>query len=448
MRSIAIINQKGGCGKTTTAINLAAAFARRGHRTLLVDMDPQSHCAAGLAVPEERIEAGIGEALIAEHHDFELRRLLWEVVRGLYLLPSTTRLAALEAPGGGLHELPDRDRRLESLLTRLAPQFDMCLIDCPPTIGLLTFNALRAAREALIPVETGFFSLRGAQKQWKTIQRLIDRLGQPVVCHLLPTLHDERSSNARNVLAALKREFGSQLLTTIIREDDTLREAASYGQPVGEYAPGSGADRDFEALADWLEDRADMAPTIEVFASVGASLIGRIDSGPFSLNERSGEPEVEQTGLSSSRAAELARRVRQMTVTEPLELQGTSVEGQHTFGVTATEHGVRFAQPGDTSQTIHVAGDFNNWSARATPLRYNFEAGVYEAEVVLPPGRYEYLLIIDGAWVVDPFNEVDAPFGHGRCSTFTVHPPRKIEYIEQPPQLLRDEWSIAERDSS
>ena len=133
MRTIAIVNQKGGCGKTTTAINLAALYAKRGLRTLLVDVDPQSHCAAGLGVPESRIEYSIGDALLADHHGkFDTSALIWEVARNLHLAPSTVMLSALEAPGGGLHQLPDKDRRLENLLACMANQFDRCLIDCPP----------------------------------------------------------------------------------------------------------------------------------------------------------------------------------------------------------------------------------------------------------------------------------------------------------------------------
>ena len=146
MRTIAIVNQKGGCGKTTTAINLAALCAQRGLRTLLVDMDPQSHCAAGLGVPESRIEYSIGDALLADlSAAFDPGPLVWEVARNLHLAPSTVMLSALEAPGGGLHQLPDKDRRLENLLAAIKDKYDRCLIDCPPTIGLLTYIALRAA---------------------------------------------------------------------------------------------------------------------------------------------------------------------------------------------------------------------------------------------------------------------------------------------------------------
>lgn len=307
MRTIAIVNQKGGCGKTTTAINLAALYAKRGLRTLLVDMDPQSHCAAGLGVPESRIEYSIGDALLADHHGrFDSSALIWEVARNLHLAPSTVMLSALEAPGGGLHQLSDKDRRLENLLACMANEFDRCLIDCPPTIGLLTFNALRAAREALIPVETGFFSLRGAEKQWNTIQRMITHIGRPIACHLLPTLHNPQSQLACNILAALRRQFAGQILPVVIHEDEALREAASFGQPVLEYAPQSQAMTDFEQLADWLEEHAaNPAVFIEVLAqqnllnaNAAAADAGEIDAAPAQA--------------LGGRAAELARRVHHL----------------------------------------------------------------------------------------------------------------------------------------
>ena len=192
MRTFAIVNQKGGSGKTTTAINLAAIFAHRGQRTLLIDLDPQSHCATGLGVPEGCVQKSISEVLLADDvSKLDRSEFLWEAARNLDLIPSTMRLAGLEAPGGGLHQRSDRDRRLAAVLAALSDKYDRCVIDCPPTIGLLTFNALRAARETLIPVETGFFSLRGAEKQWRTIRQLIDRLGRPIACHMIATIYDQ-----------------------------------------------------------------------------------------------------------------------------------------------------------------------------------------------------------------------------------------------------------------
>lgn len=454
VRTITIVNQKGGCGKTTTAINLAAVFARRGRRTLLIDMDPQSHCAAGLGVPESRIDPGIGEALLrADDRTFDPDALFWEAARNLDLAPSTTRLAALEAPGGGLHELPDRDRRLDLLLRRVHDRYDICLIDCPPTIGLLTFNALRAAREALIPVETGFFSLRGAEKQWKTIQRTIERLGRPMACYLLPTLHNPSSQNARDILSALQRQASGELIPAIIREHESLREAASYGQPIVEYAPDSPAHHDFEALADWLTDRADHPDlNIEVLSSrnpaepgsppLGTNADGRAERRPHGSGGPASivPPLVSTVGAINSRAAELVQRVREISrrtddadqsnasadpdvearsqagrtdsprpaapirVERPADNSGDARRVSHLYGARCTSRGVLFVQPGDSTQSIHIAGEFNHWSPTADRLRYNPEAGVYQTMIELPPGRFQYRLIIDGQWQRDPYN--------------------------------------------
>jgi chromosome partitioning protein len=254
VRTIAIVNQKGGCGKTTTAINLSAILAARGQRTLLVDMDPQAHCAAGLGVPENCVEYGIADALVSEPEQLPPRdSWIWEVCRNLDLSPSTMKLATLEAPGGGLHDLPDKDRRLQKLLRTLSDVYDTCLIDCPPTIGLLTFNALRAAREALVPVETSFFALKGAERQWETLHRLIRHIDRPILCRMLPSIHDPGSPISNDILSALHRQFPGFVLPTVIRHHETVREATSFGQPVVEYAYGSEAHQDFEALADWLD---------------------------------------------------------------------------------------------------------------------------------------------------------------------------------------------------
>ncbi len=474
MRTIAIVNQKGGCGKTTTAINLSAIFARRGLRTLLVDMDPQAHCAAGLGVPEGQIETHIGDALVAEHpEDFDPDALVWEVGHNLELAPSTMRLAALEAPGGGLHQLPDKDRRLGSLLGRMADRYDRCLIDCPPTVGLLTFNALRAAREALIPVETGFFAWRGAEKQWATIQRVIEHIGRPIACHLLPTLYNPDSKLARTILTSLKRQFAGQILPVVIREHEVLREAASYGEPVIDYAPSSEACKDYEALADWLEEHAlQRSAQIEILPlGPGGEPLGtrrgppapRAATPPGAVGGPFNAPVANSAGTQGEgRAAELARRVGQFvprtTKREseapkpdgvPHALQDQQVPGVEAapclagatvgptvkgpppaeegraglglrglpeasepgseppaeiYGVHRTGDGVRFVQPGEPDRAIFVAGDFNLWSATATPLRYDARLRVHHASIAVAVGRYQYRLVIDGLWQADPYN--------------------------------------------
>lgn len=256
VRTIAIVNQKGGCGKTTTAINLGGVFAGAGYKTLLVDMDPQGHCAAGLAIPDQRIDVQIGDAMlaVAQHRAFDHDRLLWRVSRNLDLAPSTMKLAGLEASRGDFAGQPGAETRLTRVLHQLGSSHDICLIDCSPAIGMLAFNALVAADEVLIPVETGFFSLQGATKQVNTIKALGKRLGASPTYRLLATLHNDESIMAVELLEELRRRFGAKLIPQPIRFDQRLRESASFGQAIVEYAPDSPGSSDYRTLARWLLD--------------------------------------------------------------------------------------------------------------------------------------------------------------------------------------------------
>ncbi len=370
VRTIAIVNQKGGCGKTTTAINLAAICAKRGLRTLLVDMDPQSHCAAGLGVPDESIENHIGKALLADlTRPFNRESLVWEVSRHLDLAPSAMSLAGLEAPGGGLHQLEDRDRRLSLLLRWLSPHYDRCFIDCPPNIGLLTYNALRAAGEAIIPVETGYFALRGAKKQWETIRNLVDRVNHPITCYVLPTLFDAEDRIARNILGAIRRQFGARVIPLVIRAHASVREAAGFGQPVAEYAPESDAVADFAALADWLDHHPADPPEmlVDVTRSVTVPWTRESDStnGVMAHSAALDAPRLQPASMGpsggSSRAAEMAQRMRDLAHNRnrPVTAPGTTpAPNAHSAagagGATAVARQARAtgAEPSETPETL------------------------------------------------------------------------------------------------
>lgn len=503
MRTIAVVNQKGGSGKTTMAINLAAALAKRGHRTLIVDMDPQAHCAAGLAVPEDQVEYSIAEALLANAEQPVDSRLLWEVSRDLVLAPSTMQLAALEAPEGGLHRLADKDQRLAGVLDRLNDQFDWCLIDCPPTIGILTYNALCAARETLVPVETGYFAYRGAQKQWKTIQHLIRRLDRPIVCHVLPTLYQPDSELAQRILRALKRDFAGQILPMAIEVCESFREAARDGRPVIEAAPDSKAARQVEELATWLEEHgrrerfehgepaigAEHANAGLANAGEGGHQISTFTRAPAPAPEIRIDPSVR-----GGRAAEVAARVRAMahraqvqatgparTTTAPPSPSGppdiaarpdnigwsprampddpraprwlaaiirpmrpalppgrsaparrsplhavepprpdTPAGVQRVFGARQLQRGVLFVQPGTVGQRVYIAGEFNQWSPTATPLRYDDQLGVHQAVIDIPPGEYKYRLVVDGQWKADPHGDTVIQNQYGERNSILI----------------------------
>jgi chromosome partitioning protein len=252
VRIIAIVNQKGGCGKTTTAINLSAILARRGYRSLLVDMDPQSHCAVGLGIPENRIDLDIGDAMLTSHErQLDKARLIWRMGKNLDLLPSRMRLAGLESSRGGLVDKADKERRLWGVLSRFTSHYDVAVIDCSPAIGLLTFNALAAAQVVIVPVETGYFSLQGATRQVNTVRTVAKKLGSVLPVWVLPTIHDEHNAVACDLLAELRRRFAQRTIPVVIRRDDRLREAATFGKAIVDHAGDSRGAADYSALASW-----------------------------------------------------------------------------------------------------------------------------------------------------------------------------------------------------
>jgi chromosome partitioning protein len=248
MRTIAIINQKGGCGKTTTSINLAACLARLGQKTLLVDMDPQGHCAVGLAVPEEQIERTVFDALLEDRDGkpVKLADTVWQIATDYDLAPSNIKLAGFEQLFAGRI---GREDRLKKAIEPLSHLYRWCIIDCPPSVGLITFNALRACDEAIVPVETGYFSLHGLAKMMETLEILREKCDKEILVRILPTLYDTRTKLAREVLSELRAKFKEYLMESTVNFNTKLKEAASFGQPISEYDPGSRGYKDFVNLA-------------------------------------------------------------------------------------------------------------------------------------------------------------------------------------------------------
>ncbi len=408
MRTIAIINQKGGCGKTTVSVNLAAVLASKGHRTLLVDMDPQSHCSLGLAVPEAQIERSICDILRAGlDGSMALADVIWQISANLDLAPCTMALAGLEQE---ISDAPDRDRRLLQVLSTVCDQYDYCVIDCPPSIGLLTFNALRAAGEVIIPVETGYFSMQGAVRQEATIQMLARRVNHAARFSVLATMYDVRTRLAREILTELRRQFGEKLLPVVVYYNSKLKEAASFGQPINEYDPSSRGMQDFEKLAQWITAHP---PVPREDQPVAAS-----PNSP--VMDRAAEL-VERARALSARTAALAAKLKTQpelasgqheTATSVMEQPHQPSAQPHTsnsklqraFGVRETTQGLIFIQPANGAKRVQIAGDFNNWDPTITPMKRDDTLGVWQAQLPLPPGRYLYRLVIDGLWVKDPYN--------------------------------------------
>ena len=318
MRTVAIVNQKGGCGKTTSAINLSAVLARAGKRVLLIDMDPQGHCAAGLGVPEARIESDVGDAMLSVgQRPIDASKLLWRAGRNLDLCPSRMKLAGLEAARGGFAELPDKERRLSQLLDKFSQEYDVAVIDCPPSIGLLTYNALAAADMVMIPVETAYFALQGATRQVSTVRTLSRRLGSNIATWILPTMHDAKNPVSTDLLEELSRRFTDKVIPVVVRHDPRLREAVSFGQTILDYQPGSMGAEDYGRLGVWtlenLRARTWSAPEqidtpiVEAAAGIGGApqpVPARPTPTPAATQANEVKP--------ASRAEDVARRAQEL----------------------------------------------------------------------------------------------------------------------------------------
>lgn len=243
MRVIAIVNQKGGCGKTTTAINLAACLAAQSRNVLLIDLDPQAHATLGLSIKPEEAERGMYEVLSGEAM---LDEVITQILPRLSLAPSNIALSAIEQFLAGT---PERERQLAARIAALQEPFDYVLIDCPPSVGLLTFNALIACQETIVPVETSFFSLQGVVKLSETIKLIGEKIGHEISVRILPTKVDRRAGYAKEILLKMRERFSDVTLATAINLNDKLREAAGLGLPITEYAPDSTGFKDYMALA-------------------------------------------------------------------------------------------------------------------------------------------------------------------------------------------------------
>ena len=247
MRTIAVINQKGGCGKTTTVINLAACLARKNKKVLVVDMDPQAHATLGLGLGLGGYEYTVYDLLLdAGRKEVGAGDVIVEVSRGLDLIPSDVMLSAAEPA------LLGRDHReylLADVLKSVEKDYDFCIIDCPPNIGILTFNALFACTEVIIPMETGLFAIHGLAKLMETVEIVNAKRNLKIAMGALLTMFDRRTRIAYESLHEIQKHLGGRVFTTVINFNVRLKEAVSHGNPVIDYAPDSTGARDYMDLA-------------------------------------------------------------------------------------------------------------------------------------------------------------------------------------------------------
>lgn len=342
MRKIAIMNQKGGCGKTTVAINLCGALTQLDRRVLLVDLDPQGHATIGLGVDSEQQQVTTYELLLDS--TVTASDAILETRDRLYLMPASTVLSGIEQE---LHDVDGREARLTEKVEQFPDDaFDFLIVDCPPSVGLLTFNALVAVDEVVIPVDASSFSMHGLGKLRETLEVVEEELNHHFKVHVVCNNIDTRTHFSNEMLDQVEKFHSGVLLDTYIINSVKLKEAAAQGKTIFELAARSKPAGQFLSLARELIEK---------------------------------EPRIETKNLEAW------------------------MERLH--GPRRVPEGVLFALEAPNADSVRVTGEFTNWSREGRTMDRDSEDGLWKLVVDIPPGEYEYRFIVDGVWIRDPNNK-------------------------------------------
>lgn len=358
MTVITVANQKGGCGKTTTAINLAACLGRKFQRTLLLDMDPQGHASLGLRQQAGNLpglyEAFARKALLSDV-------IMSDVLENVDLVPATISLAAADHLLAEQHE---REQQLLLLLDEVRSDYDYIVIDCPPSLGMLSVNALRAADQVLVPVEMGLFALEGVHRLLDTIGLVSGQYNLDIPVRILPTMMDLRTRLARSFMQHLEESFPDQISSVFITHTVKLKESVCEGLPIVDHAPACSAAHDYMRLA--------------------SEMILGID------------------GLEI--ADELVRQEQCEKGEEITEVRYATLRATRRDAMgrdSAREVELKYNAMAD--RDVKIAGDFNDW----VPDK-DVETRIVEDDLVkvfqVGPGAYQYRIVVDGNWQHDPYN--------------------------------------------
>jgi len=250
-RILGVVNQKGGVGKSTTAVNLAACLGEAGKKVLLVDLDPQGNATSGFGMDKNQRAQCIYNALL---EDLELSALIEPVeIEHVFVVPATIQLAGAEIE---LVSVMSRENKLKSLLSEIVSDFDFILIDCPPSLGLLTLNALTAADGLLIPIQCEYYALEGLSKLLETVRLVNNNLNPNLeVFGVVMTMYDSRTKLSQQVVDEVRDFFGDTMFKTLIPRTVRLSEAPSFGQPVTLYDPSGKGAAAYRDLAKEVIDR-------------------------------------------------------------------------------------------------------------------------------------------------------------------------------------------------
>ena len=336
MRTIAIVNQKGGCGKTTTAINLSANLAAADRKVLLIDLDPQAHTSIGLNINVKELEVSIYD-IFSDAVGKSIDTAAVKIEDNLDLVPSQLILSAVEQELSGK---VGRENVLLKSIQRMRTNYDYLIIDCPPSLGLLTINALRACNEAIIPIDMSIFALRGVMQLKEIINTIKVETNHKILTKALATNFNMRTNFAHHILDEIANNFNDAFYDTVIHRTVKLKEAASLGKPITKISKRSRGAVDYSSFCE------------EVIAE--------------------------------------EKKIREVI---PYELGPKLNNGKivfHYFDPKATE--------------VKIAGDFTDWDTTKNIGLHKNSNDVWEASISIKPGNYRYKFIVDGKWISDPFN--------------------------------------------
>jgi len=411
MRTISISNQKGGCGKTTTAINLAGTLASLRKKVLVIDLDPQSHATFGLGVTNQAVDMSIYNVLTdGPKKKRSLSECIMNVSENIDLIPSNILLSTLE------QELKDKEDAVSKLYNSLSEYelgYDYAIIDCPPSLGFLTFNSLRAAELVIVPIDMSAFSLMGVGKLLGMLELIKLKINHSPRIKALATIYDKRTKYSQTMLDEITKFFKDQMLKTVIRTSVALKKAVFSGVPVIKFDDKSNGAIDYLALAKEIvriEGNLEFEKAIaEASEAVDKTLNTAPRSGAVFVNT-SLEPETAANRIVNIAADKPVSR--DITPLEETATQLAAAQPEAAVMVDRLKEADLFINM-PAAREVYLVGDFNSWQINDESRLIKAEDGIWQKKVTLPSGKYRYKFIVDGEWTLDSKNsEKEAnPFG-------------------------------------